>query len=494
MKRIALPFLFVLSAATCARADTALMIPAIYGCLADFGNGVSIPNPPAKIAAFTLNGVSGQATLQSQVPSYWDEHYPPSGNETKLYNFSYKLDLSTLPAAPNHCVKLMIHFGGPAGCFGPGVEGNPAQFQSASLGPFGDISFVFAGGCLQPGQSAVSFLMVTEASYKTGVVTVIDDYVDAASGLTNETRLSVPAIVPDIAPDPPPWVIAYYYSRIQPVLFQGNLDLVGTNQTNTNFPVHANGPYDFTLQLVTGATNGPVISQTTTQTVQVVNGVFQVPLPGDAASFISGTPSWLLPAVRPSGNGPFTPLNPPLPIAPTPQAFYAYTAGTVADLAPGQAVTSLNGLSDAVNLQAGSGIALGTNGNTLTISSPGTPSDRNIKTDFAPVSSESILASLAALPISSWRYTNEVAGVRHVGPMAQDFKAAFGLGNSDKIIGFVDVEGVSLAAIQALNRKLDEKDAAIQKLEQENAALEKRLDNLQQIIKAIAPPSPRPGD
>lgn len=123
------------------------------------------------------------------------------------------------------------------------------------------------------------------------------------------------------------------------------VNLVGTHQTNTNLPpVHPNGIYDFTLKLVTSGTNGPVVSQTTTQTVPVINGLFQVPLPGDASAFMSGTPSWLLPAVRPSGGGAFTPLNPPLPIAPAPQAFYTYTAGTVADLASGQAVTSLNGL------------------------------------------------------------------------------------------------------------------------------------------------------
>ena len=63
----------------------------------------------------------------------------------------------------------------------------------------------------------------------------------------------------------------------------------------------------------------------------------------------------------------------------------------VADLTPGQAVTSLNGLTDAVNLQAGSGIILGTNGNTILVSAqPGVPSDRNLKTDFAAVKPEDI--------------------------------------------------------------------------------------------------------
>jgi cell division protein FtsB len=73
--------------------------------------------------------------------------------------------------------------------------------------------------------------------------------------------------------------------------------------------------------------------------------------------------------------------------------------------------------------------------------------------------------------------------------MAQDFKAAFGLGNNDKIIGFVDEQGVALAAIQGLNQKLEaqakQKDAQIADLKQQNAMLEKRLDNLEQAVKTI---------
>lgn len=102
---------------------------------------------------------------------------------------------------------------------------------------------------------------------------------------------------------------------------------------------------------------------------------------------------------------------------------------------------------------------------------------------------EDILARLVALPIQGWRYTNEVAGVRHVGPMSQDFKAAFGLGNSDKIIGFVDEEGVALAAIQGLNQKLQDElnrqDAKNVKLQQQNDLLSKHLDELESKVKQL---------
>jgi hypothetical protein len=180
-----------------------------------------------------------------------------------------------------------------------------------------------------------------------------------------------------------------------------------------------------------------------------------------------------------------------LPLTPTPQALFAYSAGVVADISPNQAVLSLNGLTGNVLLQPGPGILLNSSGNAITISAqPGVPSDRNLKTDFASVKPEDILARVAMLPISSWRYTNEVAGVRHLGPMAQDFKTLFDLGADSRMIGFVDEQGVALAAIQALNQKLQEqagrlkaREAEVQILKEENADLQKRMENLEQAMK-----------
>ena len=76
-------------------------------------------------------------------------------------------------------------------------------------------------------------------------------------------------------------------------------------------------------------------------------------------------------------------------------------------------------------------------------------SDRNLKTDVAPLDDSAVLAKVAALPISRWSYRSE-RGVRHVGPMAQDFYAAFAVGEDDKHITAVDEDGIALAAIKAL--------------------------------------------
>jgi hypothetical protein len=105
-----------------------------------------------------------------------------------------------------------------------------------------------------------------------------------------------------------------------------------------------------------------------------------------------------------------------------------------------------------------------------------TTSDRNLKEKFTPVNNQEILERVASLPISRWNFKADEQ-IRHIGPMAQDFYAAFNVGTDDKHIATVDEDGVALAAIQGLNEKLKAKDAQIE-------ALEKRLANLEQLVKA----------
>ena len=104
-------------------------------------------------------------------------------------------------------------------------------------------------------------------------------------------------------------------------------------------------------------------------------------------------------------------------------------------------------------------------------------SDRNLKTNFVAVDSQALLAKVAALPISTWNYKFE-GDTRHVGPMAQDFRAAFGVGADEKRIAVVDASGVALAAIQGLNQKLEAKDAQIRALEKDVAELKTLVETL----------------
>ena len=102
-------------------------------------------------------------------------------------------------------------------------------------------------------------------------------------------------------------------------------------------------------------------------------------------------------------------------------------------------------------------------------------SDRNAKTDIVALDDDSILAKVAALPIDGWRYKSE-KGVRHVGPMAQDFYAAFGTGVDNRHITSIDEDGVALAAIKALHREIGELKDKNASLQSELTALAARID------------------
>jgi hypothetical protein len=98
-------------------------------------------------------------------------------------------------------------------------------------------------------------------------------------------------------------------------------------------------------------------------------------------------------------------------------------------------------------------------------------SDRNLKTNIEPIDPQAVLESVARLPVSTWSYKSDPATVRHMGPMAQDFKASFGLGDTDKAYNPIDAHGVELAAIQALYERLEAQDARLEKLERDNERL-----------------------
>jgi len=79
-------------------------------------------------------------------------------------------------------------------------------------------------------------------------------------------------------------------------------------------------------------------------------------------------------------------------------------------------------------------------------------SDKNNKMAIEPIDSDEVLEKVAALPVSTWTYKHDAEdGIRHIGPMAQDFYALFGTGASEKGISTLDTSGVALAAIKALH-------------------------------------------
>ncbi|MGD2079227.1 MAG: tail fiber domain-containing protein, partial [Chloroflexota bacterium] len=133
----------------------------------------------------------------------------------------------------------------------------------------------------------------------------------------------------------------------------------------------------------------------------------------------------------------------------------------------------INGLTQQINANSGAYLSWG---GTWT-----NASDRKAKENMATVDGQEILDRLAEVPITSWNYKVEDEAVKHIGPTAQDFYAAFGLGDSDTAIGTVDADGVSLAAVQALyerSQQLEAENAALRDKVADNAARLAELENM----------------
>jgi len=103
-------------------------------------------------------------------------------------------------------------------------------------------------------------------------------------------------------------------------------------------------------------------------------------------------------------------------------------------------------------------------------------SDRNMKRDFRDLDGEDVLARLARMPVTEWGYKAQDATIRHMGPMAQDFHAAFGLGEDPLRISTIDADGVALAAAHALEARTR---ATNERLTREVEALRERLLQLE---------------
>jgi trimeric autotransporter adhesin len=98
-------------------------------------------------------------------------------------------------------------------------------------------------------------------------------------------------------------------------------------------------------------------------------------------------------------------------------------------------------------------------------------SSRTLKDHFAPAGGEEVLARMRAVPVNFWSYTAEGPQVRHVGPFAEDFRAAFGLGVDDRSIGLLDIDGVNFAWVKALEARTASQAERIRGLEAQVAEL-----------------------
>jgi hypothetical protein len=119
-------------------------------------------------------------------------------------------------------------------------------------------------------------------------------------------------------------------------------------------------------------------------------------------------------------------------------------------------------------------------------------SDRTLKENITAVDPAGVLDTLSRLPLQQWNYIGYQQ--RHLGPMAQDFHAAFPWSGDDTTLNSADLHGVALAAIQGLSQKLEQREMELTELRQrflqkdvKIAKLEQRLSALEQLIGTQTP-------
>jgi len=125
-------------------------------------------------------------------------------------------------------------------------------------------------------------------------------------------------------------------------------------------------------------------------------------------------------------------------------------------------------------------------------------SDRSLKENFRPVDTTEVLEKLSAIPVTTWNYKSADQSVRHIGPVAQDFHAAFNVGDDDRHLNSVDTGGVAFAAIQGLYRIIKEQTEKIRTLEDSSRLQMELLEGMRREIAAMktdsgqtAGPAPR---
>ena len=139
------------------------------------------------------------------------------------------------------------------------------------------------------------------------------------------------------------------------------------------------------------------------------------------------------------------------------------------------------------------------NGNVKILGTLSQSSDRNLKKDFVDVDSIEILEKVVELPIMTWAFKTDADGIRHMGPMSQDFKKSFDLGADEKTIAPIDSIGVALAAIKGLHqqncemkkqlssreKQIVELSAKSDKFAKENEGLADRIDHLESVVESL---------
>ena len=103
-------------------------------------------------------------------------------------------------------------------------------------------------------------------------------------------------------------------------------------------------------------------------------------------------------------------------------------------------------------------------------------SSRTFKHAFQTLDPTNVLDKVSGLDVVEWSYKNQ--STRHIGPMAEDFHALFGLGNNNKALAPRDLAGVTLLAVQGLHQEVEKRDAQIEDLQRQVAELKSMVEAL----------------
>ena len=109
-------------------------------------------------------------------------------------------------------------------------------------------------------------------------------------------------------------------------------------------------------------------------------------------------------------------------------------------------------------------------------------SDKKKKENFREIAGEDLLAELKTVPVTTWNYKAQDPSIRHIGPMAQDLYAAFGLGENDTTINSIDIDGVNMAAIKAVAQRTDDLIEKVKEID----ALRAEVATLKELVRSLA--------
>lgn len=134
---------------------------------------------------------------------------------------------------------------------------------------------------------------------------------------------------------------------------------------------------------------------------------------------------------------------------------------------------------DNVGVNANTGCDIGGNSGIMSCAS-----SRTLKERFRSVEGEDVLSRIRRTPVTTWSYIGEdpAGRVRHMGPVAEDFHAAFGLGANNTTIGHLDIDGVNFAGVKALDARTRELQTQLAERDHRIGELEARIARLEQLL------------